>query len=57
MHDDLVDAVGWAVESGVADPERVAIYGGSYGGYAALVGATFTPTSSGAPSTSWVRRA
>ncbi|MGD2134555.1 MAG: S9 family peptidase [Gemmatimonadales bacterium] len=43
MHDDLVDAVGWAVDRGVADPERVAIYGGSYGGYAALVGATFTP--------------
>ncbi len=43
MHDDLVDAVEWAVERGVADPERVAIYGGSYGGYAALVGATFTP--------------
>jgi dipeptidyl aminopeptidase/acylaminoacyl peptidase len=43
MHDDLVDAVGWAVQSGVADPERVAIYGGSYGGYAALAGATFTP--------------
>jgi len=43
MHDDLVDAVGWAVERGVADPDRVAIYGGSYGGYAALVGATFTP--------------
>jgi dipeptidyl aminopeptidase/acylaminoacyl peptidase len=43
MHDDLVDAVVWAVEEGIADPERVAIYGGSYGGYAALVGATFTP--------------
>jgi dipeptidyl aminopeptidase/acylaminoacyl peptidase len=43
MHDDLVDAVHWAVDAGVADPERVAIYGGSYGGYAALVGATFTP--------------
>ncbi len=43
MHDDLVDAVRWAVERGVADPERIAIYGGSYGGYAALVGATFTP--------------
>ena len=43
MHDDLVDAVGWAIEEGIADPERVAIYGGSYGGYAALVGATFTP--------------
>jgi len=43
MHDDLVDAVSWAVEQGIADPERVAIYGASYGGYAALVGATFTP--------------
>jgi dipeptidyl aminopeptidase/acylaminoacyl peptidase len=43
MHDDLVDAIGWAVENGIADPQRVAIYGGSYGGYAALVGATFTP--------------
>jgi dipeptidyl aminopeptidase/acylaminoacyl peptidase len=43
MHDDLVAAVRWAVEEGIADPERVAIYGGSYGGYAALVGATFTP--------------
>jgi dipeptidyl aminopeptidase/acylaminoacyl peptidase len=43
MHDDLVDAVNWAVEQGYADPKKVAIYGGSYGGYAALVGATFTP--------------
>jgi dipeptidyl aminopeptidase/acylaminoacyl peptidase len=43
MHDDLVDAVNWAIENGYADPERIAIYGGSYGGYAALVGATFTP--------------
>ncbi|MBA2346005.1 MAG: S9 family peptidase [Rubrobacter sp.] len=43
MHDDLVDAVRWAVDEGVADPERVAIFGGSYGGYAALAGATFTP--------------
>lgn len=43
MHDDLVDAVHWAVEQGIADPQKVAIYGGSYGGYAALVGATFTP--------------
>ena len=43
MHDDLVDAVGYAVERGWADPSRVAIYGGSYGGYAALVGAAFTP--------------
>ena len=43
MHDDLVDAVRHVVERGWADPARVAIYGGSYGGYAALVGATFTP--------------
>lgn len=43
MHDDLVDAVEWAVGEGVADVDRVGIYGGSYGGYAALVGATFTP--------------
>lgn len=43
MHDDLVDAVEWAVEQRIADPERVAIMGGSYGGYAALVGLTFTP--------------
>jgi dipeptidyl aminopeptidase/acylaminoacyl peptidase len=43
MHDDLIDAVNWAVEQGYADRDRVAIYGGSYGGYAALVGVTFTP--------------
>ena len=43
MHDDLVDAVGYAVAQGWADPSKVAIYGGSYGGYAALVGAAFTP--------------
>jgi len=43
MHDDLIDAVNWAVKDGIADPKKVAIYGGSYGGYAALVGATFTP--------------
>ncbi len=43
MHDDLIDAVDWAVEEGVADPERIGIYGGSYGGYAVLVGLTFTP--------------
>ncbi|TKJ42862.1 S9 family peptidase [candidate division TA06 bacterium B3_TA06] len=43
MHYDLVDAVNWAIDKGYADPERIAIYGGSYGGYAALVGATFTP--------------
>jgi dipeptidyl aminopeptidase/acylaminoacyl peptidase len=43
MHDDLIDAVDWAVEQGYADRNRVAIVGGSYGGYAALVGVTFTP--------------
>ncbi|MEM8757315.1 MAG: S9 family peptidase [Planctomycetota bacterium] len=43
MHDDLIDAVDWAVAEGIADEERVAIMGGSYGGYAALVGLTFTP--------------
>ncbi len=43
MHYDLVDAVHWAIARGVADPQRIAIYGGSYGGYAALAGATFTP--------------
>ncbi|GCE25608.1 peptidase S9 [Dictyobacter alpinus] len=43
MHYDLVDGVEWAVKQGIADPKKVAIYGGSYGGYAALVGATFTP--------------
>ena len=43
MHDDLIDAVAYAVSQGWTDPARVAIYGGSYGGYAALVGAAFTP--------------
>lgn len=43
MHDDLVDAVNWAVGKGIADPDKVAIMGGSYGGYATLVGLTFTP--------------
>jgi dipeptidyl aminopeptidase/acylaminoacyl peptidase len=43
MHDDLLDAVAWVVDHGHADPKKVAIYGGSYGGYAALAGAAFTP--------------
>ncbi len=43
MHDDLLDAVDWAVKEKIADPARVAIMGGSYGGYATLVGLTFTP--------------
>jgi dipeptidyl aminopeptidase/acylaminoacyl peptidase len=43
MHDDLVDGVKWAVERNIADPEKIAIFGSSYGGYAALTGAAFTP--------------
>lgn len=43
MHDDLIDAVNWAVNSGLADPGRLAILGGSYGGYCALAALTFTP--------------
>jgi len=43
MHDDLVDAVKWAVDQGIANPKKIAIIGGSYGGYATLVGLTFTP--------------
>lgn len=43
MHDDLIDAADWAVKQGYADPSRIGIFGGSYGGYAALVAVTFTP--------------
>lgn len=43
MHDDLIDSVAWAVAEGVANPEKVAIVGGSYGGYATLIGVSFTP--------------
>ena len=43
MHDDLLDAVDWAVAEGVSERDQVAIAGGSYGGYATLVGLTFTP--------------
>ncbi|WP_062947833.1 S9 family peptidase [Brachybacterium sp. sponge] len=43
MHEDLLDAVDWAVDQGFADPARVGVFGGSYGGYAALVGLAFTP--------------
>jgi dipeptidyl aminopeptidase/acylaminoacyl peptidase len=43
MHDDLIDAVDWAVNEKIANKNKVAIMGGSYGGYAALVGLTFTP--------------
>ncbi|HET9236654.1 MAG TPA: S9 family peptidase [Oligoflexus sp.] len=43
MHQDLVDAVDWAIKQGVAQKDKVRIMGGSYGGYATLVGMTFTP--------------
>ena len=43
MHDDLIDGLEHAIAQGWIDRDRVAIFGGSYGGYAALVGATFTP--------------
>lgn len=43
MHADLIDGVKWVVDQGIADPHKTCIYGGSYGGYATLVGVTFTP--------------
>ena len=43
MQDDLTDGVGWLIEEGIADPHRIAIMGGSYGGYATLAGLAFTP--------------
>lgn len=43
MHTDLLDGKKWAIAEGYADPSRVAIMGGSYGGYATLAGLTFTP--------------
>ena len=43
MQDDITDGVRWLIAEGIADPKRVAIYGGSYGGYATLAGLTFTP--------------
>jgi dipeptidyl aminopeptidase/acylaminoacyl peptidase len=43
MHDDLIDAVRWAVKNNVAIEDKIAIMGGSYGGYSTLVGLTFTP--------------
>jgi dipeptidyl aminopeptidase/acylaminoacyl peptidase len=43
MHDDLLDAVKWAIDQKITTSDKVAIYGGSYGGYATLVGVTFTP--------------
>ena len=43
MQDDITDGVKWAIEQGIADPKRIAIYGSSYGGYAAMVGLESTP--------------
>lgn len=43
MHDDLLDAVDWAIEQGITTREKIAIMGGSYGGYATLAGLAFTP--------------
>merc|ERR1712087_237745 len=43
MQDDLADSVKWAIDQGIADPDNICIYGGSYGGYATLAGLTFTP--------------
>ncbi len=43
MQDDITDGVQWLIGQGIADPKRVAIYGGSYGGYAVLAGLAFTP--------------
>jgi dipeptidyl aminopeptidase/acylaminoacyl peptidase len=43
MHEDLIDAVEWAIREKIADPQKIAIMGGSYGGYATLAGLTFTP--------------
>jgi dipeptidyl aminopeptidase/acylaminoacyl peptidase len=43
MHDDLIDAVDWAIGQGIADPKHIGFFGGSYGGYSALMAATRTP--------------
>ncbi len=43
MQNDITDGVNWLIEKGIADSKRIAIYGGSYGGYATLAGLTFTP--------------
>lgn len=43
MQNDITDSVQWAIDEGIADPDRICIYGGSYGGYAAMAGITFTP--------------
>jgi dipeptidyl aminopeptidase/acylaminoacyl peptidase len=43
MQDDISDGVNWLIDEGIADPDRIAIYGASYGGYATLAGLAFTP--------------
>ena len=43
MQNDISDAVKYLIDEGIADPERICIYGGSYGGYATMAGLTFTP--------------
>jgi len=43
IQDDITDGVQWAIDQGIADPERIGIYGASFGGYATLAGITFTP--------------
>ncbi len=43
MQNDITDGVQWLIGQGIADPSRIAIYGGSYGGYATLAGVTYTP--------------
>lgn len=43
IQDDITDGVEWAIDQGIADPERIGIYGASFGGYATLVGITHTP--------------
>ena len=43
MQDDVTDGVHWLINEGIADKDRIGIYGGSYGGYATLAGVTFTP--------------
>ena len=43
MQDDLTDATQWAIDNNIADPDRICIYGGSYGAYAALMGVAREP--------------
>ena len=43
MQDDITDGVNWLIDEGIANPDKIAIYGASYGGYATLAGLTFTP--------------